>query len=143
MDFLTFSVSIQTTDMKLRLTLLSFCLFGVGIFSHAQQKSKEAASKPQAIKQYDKDGNLLPPPPPPPPRPAGKARMNAGHDVPPPPPPPKEPRPGTKQAPDLPPPPPPPIERKEHRSKSHTQKPEEPKQKPIDPSAPPAPDVRS
>jgi hypothetical protein len=57
--------------MKLRLTLLSFCLFCIGLFSHAQvEKTTPAKAKfkapLRAEKQYDKDGNLLPPPPLPP-----------------------------------------------------------------------------
>jgi hypothetical protein len=170
---------VKTSYMKLKLTLLGFCLFCVGIFSHAQDKkarpskpaveegadpipvtvtSKKRHSKPIAIQQYDKDGNLLPPPPPPPkierarfappkivkddqapplPPKQDKARFDPPKiekdgDVPPPPP----PKPGKGRfAPprivkDRPAPPPPPVEQKKNG-------------KPVSPDAPPAADERT
>jgi hypothetical protein len=92
MDFLTFGISIKINHMKLRLLLTTFCLLGIGIFSHAQDKkkttkpivedgpdaipitvtsTKKAHKKPpppppKAEVQYDKNGKQLPPPPPPP-----------------------------------------------------------------------------
>ena len=48
MDFITFRISLKTNHMKLRLSLLLFCLLGIGVFSHSQETKK-----------------VLPPPPPP------------------------------------------------------------------------------
>jgi hypothetical protein len=42
MDFITFGISVKNTIMKLRLSLLLFCLFGIGLFSHAQARKKPA-----------------------------------------------------------------------------------------------------
>lgn len=76
MDFITFSISTKTTFMKLKLSLLLFCLLGIGIFSHAQDK-KKAPSKP-IVENGDaaipvtvtstKKAHRVPPPPPPPPK---------------------------------------------------------------------------
>jgi hypothetical protein len=120
----------KPANMKLKLTLLSFCLFGIGLFSHAQaDKSMPAKAKFKAPlhaeKQYDKDGNLIPPPPPPPKidikhfkAPKGAPRDKDRNLLPPPPPsiarddntPPPPPRAMDKN--DVPPPPPPAIDRK-------------------------------
>lgn len=43
MDFITFSISFQIMCMKLRLTLLLLCIFGIGLFSHAQNSPKKPA----------------------------------------------------------------------------------------------------
>lgn len=101
--------------MKLKLSLVLFCLLGIGVFSHAQD-SKKAASKPEVlngpdaipvtVKSHKKAKKLVPPPPPP--LPVNKA----GKPVPPPPPPKAEVTKFTapkivKTPPQTPPPPPP------------------------------------
>ncbi len=64
--------------MKLKLSLLIFCLLGIGIFSHAQDKKKLQNKKPTVENGDDaipvtvtstKKAHRLPPPPP---RPLGK-----------------------------------------------------------------------
>ena len=74
MDFLTFGISVKTTIMKLRLSLLLFCLLGIGVFSHAQDKKKVPAKPvveegtdaiPVTVKSTKKAHKLKPPPPPP------------------------------------------------------------------------------
>ena len=59
--------------MKLKLSLLLFCLMGIGIFSHAQNKPKtpkptivtESEDIPVIVKSHKKANKLKPPPPPP------------------------------------------------------------------------------
>lgn len=110
--------------MKLKLTLLAFCLLGIGIFSQAQD-AKTAPPKPKfrAPKDAprDQDGNLLPPPPPPKvdlkhfKAPKGGAADKNGNFVDPPPPPPLAKPPAKaeeefdKYGNPVPPPPPPPA----------------------------------
>jgi len=72
MDFLTFGISVKTNHMKLRLLLTTFCLLGIGIFSHAQDKKKTTKpvveNGPDAIPvtvTSTKKSHKPPPPPPP------------------------------------------------------------------------------
>ncbi len=61
-------------DMKLKLSLLLFCLLGIGVFSNAQDKKKNTA-KPKVengadaipvVVKSNKKAHKVPPPPPPP-----------------------------------------------------------------------------
>ena len=73
MDFLTFGIFVKTDIMKLKLSLLLFCLMGIGVFSHAQNKPKapkptivtEPEEIPVIVKSHKKATKLKPPPPPP------------------------------------------------------------------------------
>ena len=72
MDFLTFLILGKINDMKLRLTLLTYCLFCVGIFSHAQEPKKKPAKPkvdydvaPPVIVTATQKSHRKPPPPPP------------------------------------------------------------------------------
>ena len=73
MDFITFGILVKTIIMKLRFSLLLFCLLGIGVFSHAQDKKKaskptivnEPEDIPVSVKSTKKAHNLKPPPPPP------------------------------------------------------------------------------
>ena len=119
MDFLTFGICVKTAFMKLRLTLVLFCLLGIGAFSHAQTKKKEpkpmveegADAIPVTVRSTKhrkspppppkmervrfappkivKDGKMAPPPPPEPPAKAEIQFDKDGKQLPPPPPPPK------------------------------------------------------
>jgi len=91
--------------MKLRLSLLLFCLLGIGVFSHAQN-SKKAPAKPPTVENgpdaipvtvtsSKKAHKQLPPPPPPPKvevtRFTPPKIVKNGEKLPPPPPPPHRP----------------------------------------------------
>ncbi len=73
MDFITFGISIKTFIMKLKFFLLLFCLLGIGVFSHAQDKKKaskptivnEPEDIPVSVRSTKKVKHLKPPPPPP------------------------------------------------------------------------------
>jgi len=90
--------------MKLRLSLLLFCLLGIGVFSHAQQPKKAPAKPtvengpdalPVTVTSKKKAHKQLPPPPPPPKVEATKFTppkiVKNGEKLPPPPPPPLRP----------------------------------------------------
>jgi hypothetical protein len=72
MDFLTFGIPVKTLLMKLKLWLLLLCLLGIGMFSYAQNKKKEAKPTvengpdaiPVVVKSSKKRPKLPPPPPP-------------------------------------------------------------------------------
>jgi hypothetical protein len=97
MDFITFGILLKTCYMKLRLSLLMFCLLGIGVFSHAQDIKKTPPPPPAkpakptvlmgddaipvTVKSSKKLHANLPPPPPPP------KIIRDGQKVPPPPPP--------------------------------------------------------
>ena len=80
MDFITFSISFQIICMKLRPTLLLLCIFGIGLFSHAQNSPKKPGKpvvengadaipvtvisrKKSKGKPVKKDTTHMPPPP--------------------------------------------------------------------------------
>jgi hypothetical protein len=155
MDFLTFGISMKINHMKLRLLLTTFCLLGIGIFSHAQDKKKTTKpvveNGPDAIPitvTSTKKAHKKPPPPPPPPPKVEVVKfappkiVKDGDKVPPPPPPKvdlthyKAPQPKPevqydKNGKRLPPPPPPPSKPAKNKA-----------EKPVAPDAPPAADQR-
>lgn len=110
--------------MKLKLSLLLFCLLGIGIFSHAQDKKKTPAKPivengPDAIPVTvvsKKKAHKSPPPPPPP-----KAEITkfAAPKV-------------LKNGDKLPPPPPPPAKLRKVKT-----------EKPVRPDVPPLPDEKA
>jgi hypothetical protein len=73
MDFITFGILVKTYFMKLKFSLLLFCLLGIGVFSQAQDKKKvtkptivnEPEEIPVSVTSSKKAKHLKPPPPPP------------------------------------------------------------------------------
>lgn len=73
MDFITFRILLKTLIMKVRLTLLLFCLLGIGLLARSQDKKHIAKPKiengpdtiPITVKSHKKSHHKPPPPPPP------------------------------------------------------------------------------
>jgi hypothetical protein len=123
MEIITFSILAKTKNMNLRISLMAFFLFGIGIFANAQNKKQNPAQAkptvengadaiPVTVTGSSKKTKPKPPKAPEPVKFTAPVIVKDGDKAPPPPPPPP-PSHKKKKMGELPPPPPPPQKQEE------------------------------
>jgi outer membrane biosynthesis protein TonB len=116
MEIITFSILAKTKNMNLRISLIAFFLFGIGIFANAQYKKQHPAQAKPAVENgadaipitvtsSNKKNKPKPPKAPEPVKFTPPVIVKNADKAPPPPPPPSHQK---KKMGELPPPPPPP-----------------------------------